>query len=122
MTTLSSFLISNRERTLPVSKRKLVYEIKTEIKIISGQQQTLATVSGLIKVFNYSKMFKVSGSLLVTIVLLFETVISENVKDNGNNTVDEFSVGNEGSRLLSRRKRFLIFPVGSSLQLGKYVY
>lgn len=62
-------------------------------------------------------MFKLRTSLLVvTIVLLFEAVISENAK--GRNGTNEFSE-NERSRVLSRRKRFLTFPVGSSLQLGK---
>nr|XP_049702284.1 uncharacterized protein LOC126055746 [Helicoverpa armigera] len=55
-------------------------------------------------------------SYFVTFLVL-QTVISENVKDNGNNTVNEFHEENEGSRALSRRKRFVIFPDGSSLQL-----
>ncbi|KAJ8714701.1 hypothetical protein PYW07_002926 [Mythimna separata] len=49
--------------------------------------------------------------------LVLQTVISENVRDNGNNTVNEIHEENEGSRALSRRKRFVIFPDGSSLQL-----
>lgn len=61
-------------------------------------------------------MFKLGISLLaVTIVLFLETVISENVR--GTNGTNEFSE-NERSRVLSRRKRFLIFPEGSSFQLG----
>ncbi|XP_075979650.1 uncharacterized protein LOC142978919 [Anticarsia gemmatalis] len=50
-------------------------------------------------------------------VLVLQTVISENVRDNGNSTVNEFPEENEGSRALSRRKRFVIFPDGSSMQL-----
>ncbi|XP_022824828.1 uncharacterized protein LOC111355278 [Spodoptera litura] len=55
-------------------------------------------------------------SYFVTFLVL-QTVISENVRDNGNNTANEFHEENEGSRALSRRKRFVIFPDGSSLQL-----
>lgn len=74
-------------------------------------------LSGSEKVFAYLKMFKLRTSLLaVTIVLLFETVISENVR--GSNDTNEFPE-NERSRVLSRRKRFIIFPDGSSLQLGR---
>lgn len=56
-------------------------------------------------------------SYFVTFLVL-QTVISENVRDNGNNTVNEIHEENEGSRALSRRKRFIIFPDGSSVQLG----
>lgn len=54
-------------------------------------------------------------------LLVLQTVISENVRDNGNSTLNEFSEENEGSRTLSRRKRFVIFPDGSSLQLGTWI-
>lgn len=58
-------------------------------------------------------------SYFVTFLVL-QTVISENViRDNENNTTNEFHEENEGSRALSRRKRFVIFPDGSSLQLGR---
>ncbi|XP_037292250.1 uncharacterized protein LOC119188620 [Manduca sexta] len=49
---------------------------------------------------------------LFLLVLSLHVVVS--VRDNSTN---EFSVENEDSRVLSRRKRFLTFPDGSSLQL-----
>ncbi|XP_026740939.1 uncharacterized protein LOC113503289 [Trichoplusia ni] len=58
-----------------------------------------------------------SSFLCFVSLLVVQRVISENVQDNGNDTVNEFSEENEGSRALSRRKRFVIFPGGSSLQL-----
>lgn len=63
-----------------------------------------------------------SSFLCFVSLLVVQRVISENVQDNGNDTVNEFSEENEGSRALSRRKRFVIFPDGSSLQLGMNTY
>ncbi|KAJ0175000.1 hypothetical protein K1T71_009141 [Dendrolimus kikuchii] len=56
-------------------------------------------------------------SLFLTTIVLFEMAISESFEDNGNITENEFSFGNGGSRVLSRQKRFLTFPDGSSVQL-----
>lgn len=35
---------------------------------------------------------------------------------------DEFQKKNESLKILSRKKRYLVFPEGSSLQLGEYIY
>ena len=71
---------------------------------------TVLFVSNMNSIFSY----------FVTLLVL-QSVISENVRDNGNNTANEIHEENEGSRALSRRKRFVIFPDGSSLQLGRWI-
>ncbi|KAJ8714702.1 hypothetical protein PYW07_002927 [Mythimna separata] len=53
------------------------------------------------------------------ILLVIPIVICDNREDNGTytNEFKEFCDEHEGSRVLSRRKRFVIFPDGSSFQL-----
>ncbi|KAJ8718646.1 hypothetical protein PYW08_002883 [Mythimna loreyi] len=51
------------------------------------------------------------------ILLMIQIAISENRQDNGTYSVEEFCDEHEESRVLSRRKRFVIFPDGSSFQL-----
>uniref|UniRef100_A0A2H1WAJ8 SFRICE_007255 n=1 Tax=Spodoptera frugiperda TaxID=7108 RepID=A0A2H1WAJ8_SPOFR len=66
----------------------------------------------------YDAALSATGSCDELYPEFLQTVISENViRDNENNTTNEFHEENEGSRALSRRKRFVIFPDGSSLQL-----
>lgn len=50
--------------------------------------------------------------LVVVLLLLLENVTAAE---------DGLQAKNESLRVLSRRKRYLVFPEGSSLQLGKYL-
>lgn len=51
-------------------------------------------------------------------LVVIQTVVSEYGEQSGNSTVNRLYEKEEVSKTLSRRKRFVIFPEGSSLQLG----
>lgn len=57
----------------------------------------------------YLKLTLATAIVLSTVLL--EAVIAVD---------DEFQPKNDSLKILSRRKRYLVFPEGSSLQLGKY--
>ncbi|PZC83973.1 hypothetical protein B5X24_HaOG206319 [Helicoverpa armigera] len=69
----------------------------------------------LVVTFPNNNMINIS-SLVITLVVL-GSVITENIKFDFNNTSKEFNEDYAESKVLSRRKRFIIFPDGSSLQL-----
>ncbi|XP_050563455.1 uncharacterized protein LOC126912945 [Spodoptera frugiperda] len=55
--------------------------------------------------------------LLIILCSLLRTVITVDLMAYKNDTIDEYHENNGKSKVLSRRKRFLIFPDGSSFQL-----
>ncbi|KAL0870729.1 hypothetical protein ABMA27_005666 [Loxostege sticticalis] len=59
---------------------------------------------------------KINHRISLPLTFLLQTFLSETIYAKGNSTLNCLDE-NRGSKLLSRRKRFLIFPDGSSLQL-----
>lgn len=60
--------------------------------------------------------------LLIILCSLLRTVITVDLMAYKNDTIDEYHENNGKSKVLSRRKRFLIFPDGSSFQLGRPIH
>lgn len=70
----------------------------------------------------FSRIRNTRMNYLIKIIILLlcciDIVILENTSI-GNGTLEMYR--NEKGKVLSRKKRYLIFPEGSSLQLGQYL-